>query len=153
MYGVNVRSCYLAVSYFSRYHLEEDQKFGDLKPGKMSDELRKALGLHKNEAPRHIYLMRKLGYPPGWLEEAKLTCSDLQMFDIDGNFLKTTTAKKQGLDACKIVDYPGFNVPFQKGVKDVGFAGSIFKDLNELIFRITRCTGFPRTLTASAKTP
>jgi zinc finger CCHC domain-containing protein 8 len=102
----------------SRYHLEEDQKFGDLKPGKMSDELRKALGLHKNEAPRHIYLMRKLGYPPGWLEEAKLTCSDLQMFDIDGNFLKMTTAKKQGLDACKIVDYPGFNVPFQKGVKD-----------------------------------
>ncbi|RZC40741.1 zinc finger CCHC domain-containing protein 8 -like protein [Asbolus verrucosus] len=102
----------------SRYHLEEDQKYSHLVPGKLSDELRKALGLYKNEAPHYIYLMRKFGYPPGWLEEAKFVHSNLDMFDIDGNHVKTTAAKKQGLDPFKIVDFPGFNVPFDKAVKD-----------------------------------
>ncbi|KAJ3644131.1 hypothetical protein Zmor_026803 [Zophobas morio] len=100
-----------------RYHLD-DQRFSHLEPGKISAELRKALGLQKNETPHFVYLMRRLGYPPGWLEEAKFVHSNLDMFDIDGKHVKSCVVKKAGLDESRIVDYPGFNVPLQKGVKD-----------------------------------
>ena len=38
-----------------RYHLEDDQKYGHFRPGQISPNLRKALGLKENELPRHIY--------------------------------------------------------------------------------------------------
>lgn len=64
--------------------------------------------------------MRMLGYPPGWLEEAQYVKSDLDMFDIDGNCLKNTSRKKiQGLNPEKVINYSGFNVPLEKGFKDV----------------------------------
>lgn len=64
--------------------------------------------------------MRKLGYPPGWLEEAKHITSSLQMFDIDGKNVKDKAAKRQpGLNRDKIIEYPGFNVPLEDGFKDV----------------------------------
>lgn len=91
-----------------------------MKPGKISPELRKALGLKKHQIPSYIYLMRCQGYPPGWLEEAKFMQSELNMFDIDGNSVKNTVkSKTKGLDPEKVVDYPGFNVPFDKGYRDV----------------------------------
>ncbi|XP_066158150.1 zinc finger CCHC domain-containing protein 8 homolog isoform X1 [Euwallacea fornicatus] len=103
----------------SRYHLEEDQKFAHMKPGQISTTLRKALGLKKHEIPPYVYQMRMLGYPPGWLEEAKYVLSDLAMFDIDGNSVGNANTKQiQGLDPEKVVDYPGFNVPFEKNFKD-----------------------------------
>ncbi|XP_066245973.1 zinc finger CCHC domain-containing protein 8 homolog [Euwallacea similis] len=103
----------------SRYHLEEDQKFAHMKPGEISTALRKALGLKKHEIPPYVYQMRILGYPPGWLEEAKYVLSDLAMFDIDGNSVGNANTKKiQGLDPEKVVNYPGFNVPFEKNFKD-----------------------------------
>lgn len=102
--------------YCSRYHLDEDQKYSHLVPGKISDKLREALGLKKNSIPQHVYMMRKYGYPPGWLEEAKFVYSNLSMF---GTVQEAQTKKKQGLDPDKIIDYPGFNVPLGKGVKDV----------------------------------
>ena len=39
------------------------------------------LGLGDNELPQHIYRMRQLGYPPGWLLHAEATNSGLAMFD------------------------------------------------------------------------
>lgn len=104
---------------FRRYHLEEDQKFSHMVPGQISDALRKALGLHKKEVPPYIYGMRELGYPPGWLEEAKIQHSNLKMFGIDARRAQMKQMKKSGLDETKIVEYPGFNVPLGKGVKDV----------------------------------
>lgn len=101
--------------------MEEGQRFGHLVPGKISPQLRKALGLHRDEVPHYVYLMRRMGYPPGWLEEAKIVNSDLNMFDIDGKHVKILKVNKQGLDASKVVDYPGFNVPLEEGVKDVSF--------------------------------
>ncbi len=40
--------------------------------GKISNELREALGLKNNQLPPFIYVMRKYGYPIGWLLEAKV---------------------------------------------------------------------------------
>lgn len=67
--------------YYRRYHVEDDQKYGHLIPGRISGQLRHALGLKRNELPLHIYRMRLLGYPPGWLEEARISHSGISMFD------------------------------------------------------------------------
>ncbi|XP_060529197.1 zinc finger CCHC domain-containing protein 8 homolog [Cylas formicarius] len=102
-----------------RYHLEGDQKYSHLCPGKISTNLQKALGLHKNQIPKFFYKMREWGYPPGWLEEAKIVKSDLAMFDIHGNHVKNTHARNiKGLDPEKLIDYPGFNIPLEKHIKD-----------------------------------
>jgi zinc finger CCHC domain-containing protein 8 len=38
-----------------RYHMGEDQRFGHMVPGQLSQKLRKALGLKENQLPKHIY--------------------------------------------------------------------------------------------------
>ncbi|CAG9864207.1 unnamed protein product [Phyllotreta striolata] len=74
--------------------------------------LREALGIDKNQLPPYIYQMRMLGYPPGWLEEAKFVYSNLAMFDPDGKSLRLENRRKQrNLDSTKVIEYPGFNVP------------------------------------------
>ncbi|CAH1101402.1 unnamed protein product [Psylliodes chrysocephalus] len=103
----------------SRYHLEEEQKYAHLTPGKISNKLREALGLNKNQLPPYIYQMRVLGYPPGWLEEAKFVYSNLELFDTDGkHVIPDNQRKNQGLDYKRIVEYPGFNVPLEKDCED-----------------------------------
>lgn len=103
-----------------RYHLEEDQQYGQFSAGKISRALKEALGLRKNELPSYIYRMRVLGYPPGWLEEAKCIYSNLDMFDADGKTVKQKSErKKQGLNPEKIIEYSGFNTPLQKNFRDV----------------------------------
>lgn len=72
---------YILNFFLSRYHVEDEQKYGHLIPGRISSQLRYALGLKRNELPLHIYQMRKLGYPPGWLEEARISHSGISMFD------------------------------------------------------------------------
>ncbi|XP_044755169.1 uncharacterized protein LOC123314116 [Coccinella septempunctata] len=101
-----------------RYHVEQNQKLADLKPGVISENLRIALGLNKNELPNHIYRMRCLGYPPGWLEEAKVSPSDLTLFNIDGEKVENRNLLKSSIDPSKIIEYPGFNVPLKKGCYD-----------------------------------
>ena len=49
-----------------------------------SDGLREALGLRDDQLPPYIYQMRVLGYPPGWLEEARMATSGLALFDKHG---------------------------------------------------------------------
>lgn len=71
--------------------------------------------------------MRVLGYPPGWLEEAKFFYSNLDMFDGEGKTVRQKSKKKQGLNPEKIIDYPGFNVPTEKYIKDVSnFSNTFF---------------------------
>lgn len=60
-----------------------------------------------------------MGYPPGWLEEAKFVYSNLDMFDGEGKTVKEKSKRRQGLNPEKIIEYPGFNVPAEKYVKDV----------------------------------
>ncbi|XP_076383319.1 zinc finger CCHC domain-containing protein 8 homolog isoform X2 [Megalopta genalis] len=110
-----------------RYHLEDDQKFGHCIPGHLSSTLRKALGLRENELPMHIYRMRELGYPPGWLEEACLQHSGISLFNSDGIAEDDSHAEPGELfesgdrdqyDIKKIYDFPGFNVPPPSGTRD-----------------------------------
>ncbi|XP_043788403.1 zinc finger CCHC domain-containing protein 8 homolog [Apis laboriosa] len=110
-----------------RYHLEDNQRFGHIIPGQLSNNLRKALGLRSNELPRHIYRMRMLGYPPGWLEEARLQHSGLSLFNSDGIPVEDPNDEPGSIieegdrdqyDIKKIYDFPGFNVPAPPGTRD-----------------------------------
>ncbi|XP_012277891.1 zinc finger CCHC domain-containing protein 8 homolog [Orussus abietinus] len=110
-----------------RYHVEEEQKYAHLAPGQLSSRLKKALGVTENELPRHIYRMRKLGYPPGWLEEARLQHSGITLFSSDGSIVADPSAEpgeileKEDMDRFdvkKIHDFPGFNVPPPPGTLD-----------------------------------
>lgn len=62
-----------------RYHVDFD-KFGQFQAGVISDDLRKALGMGRRDLPSYIYRMRLYGYPPGWLEDAKVSHSGLSLF-------------------------------------------------------------------------
>lgn len=95
--------------------------YGHLVPGKLSEKLRTALGLRKKDLPPYIYKMRMLGYPPGWIEEAQISHSNLSMYDIEGQNVKSNVRKKNGINPEKIVDYPGFNAPIENGEYDVRF--------------------------------
>ncbi|XP_015191074.1 PREDICTED: zinc finger CCHC domain-containing protein 8 homolog [Polistes dominula] len=110
-----------------RYHLDDGQRFGHLIPGQISKDLRNALGLRDNELPLHIYRMRALGYPPGWLEEARLQHSGLSLFNSDGAPELDPDEEpgeviiledKVQYDVNKIVDFPGFNVSPPSGTRD-----------------------------------
>ncbi|XP_050322842.1 zinc finger CCHC domain-containing protein 8 homolog [Bactrocera neohumeralis] len=99
-----------------RYHIDIEQRFGHLRPGKISDKLQTALGLKRGELPFFFYRMRKLGYPPGWLEEAKVVHSGISLINSDGDAVMASEEENSQesdeikYDISKIVDFPGFNV-------------------------------------------
>jgi len=113
------------VRLFEASDYTTSKKFNAFKPGSISDGLRKALGMKDNEIPSLIYNMRNCGYPPGWLKEAEVKESGLQMkeegevnelnhIDISGGPELTLT----GLDASKIISYSGFNTPIPDNCND-----------------------------------
>ncbi|GLV32556.1 uncharacterized protein CBL_00734 [Carabus blaptoides fortunei] len=101
-----------------RYHKDEEQRYKHLVPGKISDKLRRALDLRRHEIPSYVYGMRTLGYPPGWLKEALITNTKIQMFDFHGCAVNDVKSEKKVIDPDKVVEYPGFNVPLEEGFKD-----------------------------------
>ncbi|KAH1003098.1 hypothetical protein HUJ05_011038 [Dendroctonus ponderosae] len=116
------RQKFLQRTKVPRYHLGDavDPKFGHFKPGTLTARARKALRLKRSQLPSFIYKMRIIGYPPGWLEEAKTgDDSELEMFDIEGRHVERAAHRAApSLDPDKIVDYPGFNVPLEKPFRD-----------------------------------
>lgn len=130
-----------------RYHLDADNKFAQYQPGSISEGLRDALGLRKRELPLYIYKMRLLGYPPGWLEEAKVTRSGLTLFNSEvspsiaidhstsftyNSFIANSQnasvpdpAAEDGevdkitFDSKQFISYPGFNAVVPEGYIDV----------------------------------
>ncbi|XP_050074095.1 zinc finger CCHC domain-containing protein 8 homolog [Anopheles maculipalpis] len=101
-----------------RYHADLEQKYGHIRPGHLSLELRNALGLGPRDLPLHVYKMRIFGYPPGWLEEAKITHSGLQLFGSNGDAVQHSDESdgevdnaRMKYDVRKIIEYPGFNEP------------------------------------------
>lgn len=107
------------VSY-ERYHVDVEQRFGHLVAGELSKDLRNALGLRSKELPMHIYRMRMLGYPPGWLEHAKVSGSGLTLFDSDGKETEANENDEEDkYDLKKIISFPGFNVDAPHGTRDV----------------------------------
>lgn len=75
------RSKFQPFRHQERYHIDANQQFGHFLPGVLSQTLRQALGLRDQELPLYVYRMRMLGYPPGWLEDAKVTQSGMELFD------------------------------------------------------------------------
>lgn len=72
--------------------------------------------------------MRRLGYPPGWLEETRQQHSGLTLFNSDGVAELDPDAKvgeivlegdRDKYDVKQIIDFPGFNIPTPKGFRDV----------------------------------
>lgn len=61
-----------------RYHVDTEQRFGHIKPGKISTKTRHAMGYARGELPFMFYRLRVLGYPPAWLEEAKVRARALR---------------------------------------------------------------------------
>jgi zinc finger CCHC domain-containing protein 8 len=116
-------------------------------PGKLSKNLRAALGMQANELPPYIYKMREAGYPPGWLRAAQKDPGKIRIFNTVGLYtphlffqlnvffsfskciyfsihnVDTEEAvageMAEAVDASHIIDYPGFNVLPPKKVKDV----------------------------------
>lgn len=63
----------------------ESKSYRGFIPGKISEELRQALGLRSNQLPPFIYIMRELGYPAGWLIEAQVNKTKLAVLNGDNN--------------------------------------------------------------------
>lgn len=100
-----------------RYHDDNENEYGQMVPGVISNELRDALGLNAAQLPLHIYRMRLLGYPPAWIEEAKIHNSGLSLF-VDKDKKQLQPGEDDGemdnnnfkYDIQKFFDFPGFNV-------------------------------------------
>ncbi|KQS63128.1 zinc finger CCHC domain-containing protein 8 homolog [Drosophila erecta] len=98
-----------------RYHVDTEQRFGHIRPGRISTKTRHAMGYSRGQLPFIFYRMRVLGYPPAWLEEAKVQSSGIALFNADGTEV-TKSDDEDGesdtfkYDINKIVEYPGFNV-------------------------------------------
>ncbi|XP_064120055.1 zinc finger CCHC domain-containing protein 8-like isoform X3 [Macrobrachium nipponense] len=108
-----------------RYHEDCDNKYGQFQPGKISENLREALGLRYGELPIHIYRMRYLGYPPGWLKEAEVRQGEMKLYDGFGQSVLHPDAEEGELDHTlvkynpdKLIGFPGFNVDIPKGYRD-----------------------------------
>jgi len=117
----------------ARYHVDEHQKYGHIKPGLPSKRLRKALGIKDDRRlPEFIYRMRDLGYPPAWKRFAQVNHSGLSLYMDRGRVLtaEETTNGEDGeleqdfdekqvqYDAEKLQEWPGFNTDPPKGTLD-----------------------------------
>ncbi|CAI8027177.1 Zinc finger CCHC domain-containing protein 8 [Geodia barretti] len=114
LFRINVRRQeYLAslgtVGADRRYHMTSgDDRFKKFVPGKISEKLRKAIGLmNETDYPPYIYRMRALDYPPGYRILARER--GLRMYDSADD-----AQDKDNEDTMKredIIIYPGFNSP------------------------------------------
>ncbi|XP_026816970.1 zinc finger CCHC domain-containing protein 8 homolog [Rhopalosiphum maidis] len=101
--------------------------WSDLTPGKLSDNLLKALGVPENGLPVHIYRMREHGYPSGWLEEAREEYSGISIYTKPNECLPLP-GRENGINDyfhCninerKLHEFPGFNAPCPPDVIDEG---------------------------------
>jgi zinc finger CCHC domain-containing protein 8 len=93
-------------------YLDDENEFSKFSPGQLSEDLKEALGIRSNEIPLHVYRMRSMGYPPAWLEEAKVYNSGLSLF-IEKDKVQSHDEEHRPFkfDVQKIHDFPGFNVP------------------------------------------
>ncbi|GFU39100.1 zinc finger CCHC domain-containing protein 8 [Nephila pilipes] len=110
-----------------RYHIQEEIK-GDFKPGVLSEELRNALDLKPYQIPLFVYRMRLLSYPPGWLEEAQVESSGINVYDSKGYALRDESDEGFNMngsnvqyDPDKFIDFPGFNVPLSPDFEDESY--------------------------------
>ncbi|XP_034103622.1 zinc finger CCHC domain-containing protein 8 homolog [Drosophila albomicans] len=97
-----------------RYHVDTEQRFAHIRPGRISTKTRHAMGYSRGELPFMFYRMRVLGYPPAWLEEAKVQSSGITLFNADGTEVQGPEEEEGEADSFKydvnkIIDFPGYN--------------------------------------------
>lgn len=101
-----------------RYHEEaEEAPSKRFQPGTVSENLRFALGLAKDEIPPYIYKMRMIGYPPGYSLQAHLN-SQLTMIESDDETFGNLDLKDMKKKMVYSIVYPGFNAPMPRGFVD-----------------------------------
>lgn len=93
----------------TRYHVDANQAYAELLPGKISSDLSKALGLKKKELPSFFFRMRLSGYPEGWLKAAEIHDSGISMITTGNGETKLTNEDSVRYDESKIISFPGFN--------------------------------------------
>ncbi|GAB2280122.1 hypothetical protein Dimus_014759 [Dionaea muscipula] len=91
-------------------------KYDGLKPGVLSPETRKLLGLEELDPPPWLNRMRELGYPPGYLDsEEEDQPSGIMIFgdEIIEDAVGRGNGKSEDPKCCKkmSVDFPGLNAP------------------------------------------
>ena len=105
------------VNLKARYHVDESsvKRFEGYKPGTISENLREALGLGKEDLPLYIYRMRYHGYPPGYSPRAAKP--SLLLYDGDGNIDDYVVEEDEdGHNICSsLIEYPGFTSPLPEG--------------------------------------
>ncbi|WKY01219.1 hypothetical protein Q1695_015320 [Nippostrongylus brasiliensis] len=108
----------------SRYHDDgsSEKKF---RAGRISDELRRALGIGRHDIPEYIYRMRKMGfikgYPPGYLKKAMERDDSnevLQFHMVDDNEVADKERERSDsppprINADKMIYYCGFNQTYR----------------------------------------
>lgn len=101
----------------SRYHQGDQERFRGFKAGTISENLREALMICKDELPPYIYKMRTLGYPPGYLKSSN---SGLLMYGKGGKIQDNYDGGEEGEIQPNIVKqevlFPGFNAPLEEGM-------------------------------------
>lgn len=107
-----------------RYHELFSSKYSNFTPGQLSPELRHALGCQSHQQPETVYRMRLLGYPPGWLMEAREQTGELALFGGDGRAVcqpggeDGEVAGGAKYRSEKLIEFPGFNCRLPEGVKE-----------------------------------
>ncbi|ETN78472.1 hypothetical protein NECAME_02909 [Necator americanus] len=107
-----------------RYHSDGRPSEKKFRAGRISDELRNALGIGRNDIPEYIYRMRKMGfidgYPPGYLKKAieRDTSDEVLKFHMVDEAATTeaeepTDSPPPKINADKMIYYCGFNQTYR----------------------------------------
>lgn len=84
--------------------------------------------------------MRVFGYPPGWIEDIKQSSSVLDFIDAPSSSSCEEDERGFTYNVDRLIDFPGFNAPLERGVRDVIFrkrAVLLCTIINESLCRIT----------------
>ncbi|CAM6129694.1 unnamed protein product [Calypogeia fissa] len=117
------------------YQCSPGGKFDDIKPGVLSIEARKAIGIGELDPPPWLNRMREIGYPPGYLDDADDESSGIQIFDDDtqaaakkesskdDNTVEKGTPVEESKAGKKMtVEYPGINAPIPERADKIMWA-------------------------------
>ncbi|KAK6742982.1 hypothetical protein RB195_010323 [Necator americanus] len=107
-----------------RYHSDGRPSEKKFRAGRISDELRNALGIGRNDIPEYIYRMRKMGfidgYPPGYLKKAieRDTSDEVLKFHMVDEAATTeaeepTDSPPPKINSDKMIYYCGFNQTYR----------------------------------------
>ncbi|EYB81208.1 hypothetical protein Y032_0389g513 [Ancylostoma ceylanicum] len=105
-----------------RYHFDGPPSEKKFRAGRISDDLRNALGIGRNDIPEYIYRMRRMGfingYPPGYLKKAieRDDSNEILKFHmVDESASETAETNERPdsppptINADKMIYYCGFN--------------------------------------------